>query len=263
MGMTAQAYVDRILAATGCAVIEGTRDTFKFGDPATQVRGVATAFMASLDVLQRAAAKGFNLVITHEPTFYDDAELAGPLGDDAVIAAKSAFLKEHGIVVWRFHDYWHRRKPDGIREGIIHELQWQSFQTSDNPALFTVPEMTLTALAETVKARLGAKVVRVVGKPEMRCRQIALAPGFPGSTWQMKLLQRPDVEVLLTGETREWETNEYVRDAVTAGMNKALILAGHCNSEEAGMGNLAAWLRQIVPEVKAEFMPAGDPFRAA
>lgn len=260
MGMTAQAYVDRILAATGCAVIEPTRDTFKWGDPATPVRGVATAFVASLDVLQRAVAKNLNLVIAHEPTFYDDQELKGPLGEDAVVEAKKAFLKEHGLVVWRFHDYWHRRKPDGIRAGIVAALQWQTFQNTENPSLFAVPEMSLQALAEMVKARLGAKVVRVVGKPGMRCKGIALAPGFPGSQWQMKLLQRADVDVLVTGETREWETNEYVRDAVSAGMNKGLILAGHCNSEEAGMGNLAGWLREIVPEVKAEFVPAGDPF---
>jgi putative NIF3 family GTP cyclohydrolase 1 type 2 len=260
MGISAEEYVKRILAATGCAPIEPTRDTFKWGDPATLVRGVATAFVASLDVLQRAAAKNLNLVIAHEPTFYDDAELKGPLGEDAVVEAKKAFLKEHGLVVWRFHDYWHRRKPDGIREGIVAALQWQTFQNAENPSLFAVPEMSLQALAEMVKARLGAKVVRVVGKPGMRCRGIALAPGFPGSQWQMKLLQRADVDVLVTGETREWETNEYVRDAASAGMNKGLILAGHCNSEEAGMGHLAGWLKTVVPEVKAEFVPAGDPF---
>jgi len=35
------------------------------------VTGIAVTMMATLDVLQRAAANGQNLIITHEPTFYD------------------------------------------------------------------------------------------------------------------------------------------------------------------------------------------------
>ena len=41
--------------------------------------------------------------------------------------------------------------------------------------------------------------------------------------------------MLVAGETREWETVEFTRDAVAAGKRKALILLGHANSEEAGM----------------------------
>ena len=78
----------------------------------------------------------------------------------------------------------------------------------------------------------------------------------------MKLLAIPDVEVLIAGESPEWTTCEYVRDAVAAGLNKALILTGHCNSEEAGMEYLVEWLRPRVGGIRVTFVPAGDPFYA-
>ncbi len=74
------------------------------------------------------------------------------------------------------------------------------------------------------------------------------------------MLRRDDVEVLLAGESLEWETVEYVRDAIAAGKPKALILLGHVNSEEAGMEYCARWLKAFVPETPVEFIPARDPF---
>ena len=47
-----------------------TVDTFKAGNPDTAVRGIATTVMATMSVLERAAAAGRNFIISHEPTFY-------------------------------------------------------------------------------------------------------------------------------------------------------------------------------------------------
>ena len=68
--ITAQQIVDRIQKEVGVPWHAQTVDTFKAGDPNTPVTGVAVTMMATLDVLQRAAAAGDNFVITHEPTFY-------------------------------------------------------------------------------------------------------------------------------------------------------------------------------------------------
>jgi hypothetical protein len=76
----------------------------------------------------------------------------------------------------------------------------------------------------------------------------------------MKMLQRDDVEVLVAGESREWETVEYVRDAKDMGKKKAVILLGHAISEEAGMRYCGQWLRSFVKDVPVRFVPAGDPF---
>ncbi len=88
----------------------------------------------------------------------------------------------------------------------------------------------------------------------MQISQIGLALGAPGYQSQIKLLRNRDVQLLITGETHEWETVEWVRDAVTQGKHKGLILMGHANSEEAGMKYCADWLSGFVTEVPVKFI---------
>jgi len=86
---TANEVIEQIKSHVGVAWQEPTVDTFKAGDPQTRVAGIAVTMMSTLDVLKRAAANGQNLIITHEPTFYDhlDHPTQLPQGEeDAVIA---------------------------------------------------------------------------------------------------------------------------------------------------------------------------------
>lgn len=238
-----------------------TVDTFKAGNPDTPVTGIAVTMMATLDVLQRASAQGLNLVITHEPTFYN--HLDAPEGmdqSDPVWAEKRAFIEKQGLVIWRFHDHWHRRKPDGIEAGMIHALGWENYQSAENPYLFTLPETNLQKLAADVAKRLDSPVLRVVGNPEMKVTKIALSPGAAGFVRETHVLELDNVEVLLVGETREWETVEYAADAVTEGKKKALIVIGHVPSEQAGMEECSRWLKTFVKDVPVQFVAARQPF---
>jgi putative NIF3 family GTP cyclohydrolase 1 type 2 len=238
-----------------------TVDTFKAGNPDALVTGIAVTMMATLDVLQRAAAHGLNLVITHEPTFYNHLDTPeGMDPNDPVWSEKRAFIEKHGMVIWRFHDHWHMRKPDGIEAGMIHALGWENFQNTENPYLFTLPETTLQSLAAVVAKRLDSPVLRVVGNPQMKVTKIALSPGAAGFVRETHVLELNSVEVLVLGETREWETVEYAADAVSEGKHKALIVIGHIPSEQAGMEECTRWLKTFVKDVPVQFVPAKQPF---
>jgi len=76
--VTAQEIVDRIKKQIGVEWRSDDVDTIKAGDPSTIVTGVVTTSMATLEVLQKAAQAGANLVITAAPTFYSRADLARP-----------------------------------------------------------------------------------------------------------------------------------------------------------------------------------------
>jgi putative NIF3 family GTP cyclohydrolase 1 type 2 len=258
--LTAAAAIARIRQHVGVPWQEQTVDTFKAGDPDTRVTGIAVTMMATLDVLQRAAAAGQNLIITHEPTYYGHLDETGALARerDPVFEAKQAFIRTHGLVVWRFHDHWHMRRPDGIQDGMIHALGWESYASERAARVFTLPSTSVTALAAHIRQRLGARTLRVVGDPDMTVTKVALAPGAAGFARHRPLLQREDVEVLVIGEVPEWETIEYVADAVTARQRKALILVGHVRSEQAGMDACATWLRTFITEVPVTFVPASD-----
>jgi putative NIF3 family GTP cyclohydrolase 1 type 2 len=259
--ITARELVAEIQKQVGVEWKKDTVDTFKAGNPDTPVTGVAVTMMATMDVLQRASAKGLNFVITHEPTFY--AHLDTPEGvpeSDPVWTEKRAFIEKHGMVVWRFHDHWHMRKPDGIEAGNVHALGWEKFQRPDNQYLFVMPETTLKELAKQVSKKLGSSVVRVVGEPDSKITKVGFSPGAAGSPREIRALEQDDVEVLLVGETREWETVEYAADAVSQGRKKALIVIGHIPSEQPGMEECARWLKGFVKDVAVEFVPAKQPF---
>src|ERR1700748_468190 len=85
--LTAAEAIERIQRKVGVPWRAQTVDTFKAGDPQTPLTGIATTCMATFDVLQRAAASGKNLVISHEPTFYNHEDLTKDFGEDPVYTA--------------------------------------------------------------------------------------------------------------------------------------------------------------------------------
>ena len=279
-GLTAQEVVDRIKRNIGVAWKDETVDTFKAGDHSTAVKGIVTTALTTVDVLRRAVDAGSNFIITCEPTFYARIDSPTPPagrgaappgtgaraasagtadGTDPVFAAKVQFLQKHNLVVWRFSDHWRLRQPDPLAQGLADALGWSGHRSADDSTRVTIPATRLDVLASRVADRLNARGgVRVVGNPQTPVQKIGLLPGTTPIGAALKTL--PEVDLVLAGEVREWETVEYARDAVTAGQNKALILIGRVLSEDPGMNVCANWLRTVVPEVTASWMPAGDPY---
>lgn len=255
--LTAQQVVDRIQKNVGVPWQAQSLDTFKAGDPATPVTGIATTGMATMDVLTRASKDKANLVVTLEPTFFgrQDAQTAG----DPVYAAKQDFIQKNGLVVWRFTYHWRSRKPDPFAAGLARVLGWTRYQVGDDVFRYDVPAVTLTALATDLAKRLKARAgIRVIGDPQTRVRRIALLPGVSTLAAAMKSL--PECDVLLAGETREWETVEYAQDTVASGQKRGMIMLGRVLSEEPGMSICADWLKALIPEVPVRWMAAGDAY---
>lgn len=255
--LTAGEIVDRIKKAVAVPWRAETVDTFKSGGPDTPVTGIATTFMATLEVLQRAAAGRMNLVITHEPTFYTHTDSTAGLSADPTLQAKQRFIEKHNIAVFRFHDHWHARRPDGVRAGMLSQLRWQEFDRPDSGYL-ELPLITVNELAKTLKERLKIRSIRVIGDPNLPVSRVALNPGYAGLQGGIRALNLADVLVL--GEAREWEVYEYAQDMIAAGKKKALIVLGHALSEESGMAECARWLKTVVPEVQVAHVAAGEPF---
>ena len=257
---TASEVIEIIKSNLTCQWSDKTVDTFKAGNPDNQVTGIVTTFIVTMDVLTKAVALNCNLIISHEPTFYNHLDEVDHLKNDPVYQEKLKFIEENGLVVFRFHDHWHRTEPDGIFKGMINKLEWQQYQVNPEVLVFKFPESTVAKFATQLKAKFDDSPVRVIGNPEMKFTKVGLAPGAPGYMNHVRMLEREDVEVLVAGEVPEWESINYVRDADGLNMKKAMILLGHVNSEEAGMEYLATWLSGILEDIPIRFIPAGDPF---
>jgi len=258
--LTAGQVIERIQKNVGVPWRTETVDTIKGGTPDTRVKGIATTMMATFGMLQKAAAAGRNFVITHEPTFYSHEDKVEALANNPIYQAKAEFIKKNDMAIFRFHDHWHAHRPDGIATGMAEELGWAGHTDPKNPRLFTFDNITLADLAKQMRDKLKVRAMRVVGDPGLRVRSVAASWGYTSPTGGMATLSRPEVDVLVIGEAREWELIEYADDTVAAGQKKALIVLGHIASEQAGMKHCASWLKGFVTEVPVEFIPAAEPF---
>ena len=260
---TAAEVISRIQHATGGAVAwhAATVDTIKAGDPQTPVTGIATTFSATMDVLERAVAHHRNLIISHEPVFYNHLDETQWLANDPIYQNKRDYIARHHLVLWRFHDHIHQSPgmPDMIQQAMVAALQWQALQDKSNPLRFHTPPISLSALAAQIRERLHIRMLRVVGDPSLEVTSFAYMPGAAGRVEQIRVLRDEQIQVLVTGESAEWETVLYVQDAVAA-HRQGLILLGHEPSEELGMQACAQWLKPLVPEVPVEFIADGEPF---
>jgi len=259
--VTAAQIIDRIKTNVGVPWRAETVDKVIAGDPDTPVRGVATVMMATLDVLQRSAAAGLNMVVTHEPTFWVHQDELNAQPHDDVYKFKTDFIRDHNMVIFRFHDHWHARHPDGIAEGMMRDLGWdKNVVDPADPREFTFLAATLSRLTQQIAKTLKIRTMRIVGDPALPVHRVATSWGYLSRDPGIQLLSRPDVDAVICGEAREWEVVEYAQDAIAAGQKKALIVIGHVKSEQSGMKYCAEWFKPFVPEVPVQFIDTPEPF---
>lgn len=259
--MTIQQVIDLILTSIPGAPFRETVDTIKSGDGQQEVKGIVTTMFATIDVIKKAASLGANFIIAHEPTFYNHRDETTWLENSDVFRYKNDLLKKHAIVVWRFHDYWHTHRPDGVLMGVLTKLGWKDLYNSENPRMVEIPTMSLQDLIAHAKKSLGIRQVRFIGDPTQMCKRVALLPGAAGGRPQIELLQKEKPDVLIVGEIAEWETAEYIRDAQAMKVPMSLVVLGHAESEEPGMEWLVSWLQPKVKGVGVSHIPSHYPFK--
>jgi len=258
--MTIRQAIDRIVADIPGAPFKTTVDTVKSGNPDQPLKSIVTTMFATDAVIEQAIQLGANFIIAHEPTFYNHADETDWLEKDQVYAFKKELLEKHNIVVWRFHDYWHTFRPDGIRMGVLKALGWDKYYNEGAPEIITVPAISMKEIIKNVKKQLHAEKMKFIGDLSASCQRIVIMPGASGGRRQIDLLRKYSPDLMICGELNEWETSEYIRDARHQGLKMSLLVVGHALSEEPGMEVLVSWLEERIKGVPVKHIPSGDPF---
>jgi putative NIF3 family GTP cyclohydrolase 1 type 2 len=231
--------------------------------------------MATLDVLKQAVAAQANLILTYEPAFYGRADGQatpsptpgrGPVGlnpEDPVFKAKREFIEKNGLAIFRLRDHWQQRKESEMVAAFAGALGWSGqrivTRIGTDDAVCEIPpstaEQTVAAIRDRLKLRAG---LRVVGDRQATVRRVLVHPGAmtPAAMWQ----RYSEVDMIVAGEVREWENTHYAADMFTAGEKRALATVGRVVSEEPGMRACAEWVKNVVKEVPAIWIGAGDPY---
>ena len=260
--LTARELVQRIrddAARRGYVWADKTVDTFKAGDPDVVLSAVATSWMSTTEAIRAAAGQGCNLLVTHEPTFWNHLDVH-PNGhqDDPVYRSKIRLIAESGMTIWRFHDHHHRAfESDPIFDAFLRSVGWKESTRHSGLRAETEIEGTLRDVADAIARALGTRAVRIIGNPDAPIHRI----GYGGHMLGPSVL-RPyeSCDAVLVGEIRDWDAFEFFRDSQAAGEGKALIILSHRDLETAGSDALASWIGGLVPEVPVVAVPSAATF---
>ncbi len=249
-----------------------TRDTVKSGNINQECTGIALCCWASMDVIEKAAALGCNLLISHESLYYgDEFDLAQFAGITAY-ENKKRFLEEHNIAVFRDHDHMHgkgkpwvpeRVRNDYIYYGFMKVMGWDDYVIGDQmkPTDYIIPEMTGGQLADLLIEKLQLHGIRMVGDPETAVTKVHMIEHCLGKGDDARILEAVRADALIPLEMVDWTAAAYVRDAVAAGQHKIILQPGHFNVEEAGMMYMEKWLPDVIDHtVPVTYIRAEDPF---
>jgi putative NIF3 family GTP cyclohydrolase 1 type 2 len=256
---TVREIMDIILKEIPGAPFQQTVDTLKSGTPDQKVSGIVTTMFPTVDVIKKAISSNANFIIAHEPSFYNHADDINWVAGNSVLKQKMELLQQNNVAIWRFHDYWHTHRPDGVSYGVLKKAGWLQHYKAGEPVV-DIPKASLKNITQHLKSSLGIDHVRVIGNLSQQCSRIGLIPGAVGGQRQVSFVEKEKPDVLVVGELHEWETAEYIRDAQSMGSKTALIVLGHSISEEPGMEYLVEWLQPKLGELKVTNIPSNSPF---
>jgi len=238
---------------------ERTCDTFLYGEPETEVRGIATAWIPTNKALRQAGEEGFNLFITHEPAFY--ANYSGDPDIVDLVAEKKNIMDDSGIVLLRCHDTWDRMPEVGIPDAWATFL---GFETEERPIesfykICLVGERSVEELAEVVREKtsaLGQDVVLIFGDRKKQVSRMAVGTGAITHLLGMYKLGA-DVILATDDGFNYWSGGLWAADA-----DVPLLIVNHATAELPGMEAMAGYLAEKFPGIPVKYLPVAFPYSA-
>lgn len=223
------------------------------------VNKIAVAMFATPSVIKKAAEWGADLMIVHEPLYYNHYDNHS---DEIVENAKRKLLEDSGITVYRYHDHPHAAKPDLIALGELKKLVFKGTveytDTFDLVRIILDKKIVVRELAKKVEDSLNLKHIRIAGCVDHPVKKIPCMFGTPGGMFDE--LKNENCELLVTGEVCEWALCEYARDAAELGFAKAVFTLGHVGSERDGMESLAEQMQEHFSEIEVQYFECGEVY---
>ena len=261
-------------------------DGYKYGDPEDECRGVAVALVPIVEVIEKAYKMGCNLLITHEPIYYqtpDYPEWKGAF-QNSVADEKMHLLCKNGMTVWRNHDHMHQHQPDAIFSGVLKQLGWEKYEIDlpeKIPLAYGVElpnAVTVAEMGRYLVEKIGINGVKYIGRDEDSVKRILIAAhlypnGFYPDGMQedgfyhdysmdlMQVMEMQHMDALIPGEIIEWTILSYIRDAISLGRNRSCFNIGHFALEELGMKEAVNWTQGLAGDaIQVRYIHSGEAF---
>lgn len=252
--MTTDDLLRHMIEASPWVDPDRTVDAVKGGDGARPIATVAVCWFPSLANLRRAVDLGCDLLITHEPTWWDHHDRPGGWRDRGPGLEKTRLLEESGLVVARLHDTWDNWPQLGIRDSFARGLGLECYVGEDETrwhATYEVPEQSLRDFARYVAGRvapLGESTVQVMGDPDRRVSRPSIGVGCGGPAEDMIALGSDVLIVCFDGAGYWSQRDRFLEQGV------GVIALEHGTTEMWGLESLAGYIGDTWPELTVHYL---------
>ena len=199
------------------------------GGADAEVTGVCCCVDITHDVIQEAAEKGANLIISHHPVIFESLK-------NIPAWSPVAELIKNDIAAIAMHTNFDIA-PSGVNAALVKMLEFESIGSFEN-GYGAICEMTrdftAKSLAEHCKARLGLECVKYSqNSTDKLLKRVAVCCGGGVDRDIMRLARKNNIDAIISGDIK----HNFWIEADNCGI--ALIDAGHFGTEKAAAKVLA------------------------
>lgn len=238
---------------------EKTVDQVIVGGSNKDVNRCLVTWMPNMKALGYAADNGYELVICHEPTFwnhFDDIPEANPR-----TAEKLRFIQENNLIILRNHDCWDRWPEVGIpwawAKFLSIEDQPVEFGQDGYQHRYDIGSTSLGAFASQIAARcasIGEPLVQVTGDLKQPISKIGIGTGCACDI-ETFIQMGCDCSIVCDDGSIYWANIQMAED-----IGHPVIRVNHGTSEEPGMITLTEYISHNLG-IQAEYYPHGSTFQ--
>jgi putative NIF3 family GTP cyclohydrolase 1 type 2 len=238
-----------------------TVDKIIIGNPDKEIHNIMVTWISSFSTIRTAVENGFDMVITHEPTFWHDNELM-VVDKSEIRLHKKRYIDENGLVILRIHDVWDKMPEIGIPWAWARFLDLgdtpDSIGNTGYQHRYDIEPIELNELAKAIAKKtesLGEPYIQVIGDGSCKVSRIGIGTG---AACDIDVFQQMgcDVSIVCDDGVLYWSDIQRAADA-----GHPVIRVNHGTSEEPGMITLTEYINENFRNVKAKFYPHGSCFR--
>jgi putative NIF3 family GTP cyclohydrolase 1 type 2 len=246
---------------------EPSCDRIIIGKPDTPIKKVVTIWTPYWKTLKQAKEAGANVLVVHEPTFYNHWDLDGDTDHleageayEEAIEEKKAWIEENNMVIIRSHDVPDIMKETGIPFALGMALGFTNddiISKKDYYNVYRIESETAGSLAGRIAKTLkdfGQPGVAFYGDADRKISSLGLGTGCICDPRAYAELGA-EMHIAIDDTIRTWIQTTYSEDT-----GQPLVVINHGTAEDFGMELLSRLLKEKL-QVPVEHIRQGCSYR--
>lgn len=227
-------------------------------DTETSFDHCLVTWMPSYRALKYALAQNIQLIICHEPVFWNQQDT---VPDTLAGREKANFINAHNLTIIRLHDTWDRWPTIGITAAWANFLSLPKTPTLIHEKAYLhrydIKPITVRDFATSVAAhcaQLGEPQVQLIGDASLWVSKIGIGSGRACAITSLQQMGC-DCSVVCDDSGTYWSDIQQARDA-----GHPVIRVNHGTSEEPGMKTLTHYINNSFDGLTAEHLVHGSMY---